>query len=66
MTQACIACKHLQIKQHPKHAAVGLGRCVKGPPAYFVSVGRVKPCATFEAAPADRVEARRVWFLQRR
>lgn len=61
MSTPCLSCKHLHLREHPKHAAAGLGRCFKGPPAFFVVVTSDRPCAKFEAAPAEKVEARVRW-----
>lgn len=66
MKTPCIDCRNLKMREYPKHAAVGLGRCAKAPGAFFVSIGRDKECGTFEAASEEKAAARRVWYAQQR
>lgn len=66
MNTPCLTCANLKLKEYPKFAAVGLGRCMKGPGAYFVGIGWDRPCTKHSPLVAEKAEARRVWWLQKR
>ncbi len=61
----CIACKQFNLKDHPRMAEFGMGRCMASTVTLFAHIGRHRPCKTFLAAPPAKVEARRVWWANK-
>lgn len=61
----CLMCAHFTIKDHPKHATVGLGKCKAhiGPITVFVPYSAEPECSKRE--PAKDKAAREAWVLKR-
>lgn len=61
----CLDCQKLDLKAHPAHAKVGLGRCKHSSlPGVFVAFEGHKECQQFQEAPADQAEARKTWWAK--
>ena len=65
MNRACVSCKNFGLKEHPQHAAMGIGRCSSYPCATFVHIKRERPCEHYKAAEPSTVEARKVWWAKK-
>ncbi len=64
MTQ-CIDCENLRLKGDAEANAMaraGFGRCAKQKNWHFVSITYKRDCESFQAADAEKQEARKIWM----
>ena len=59
----CLQCANLDLREHPKHAQVGVGRCKYTPlPGVFASISKERQCEQFAAADEEIVQKRVEWW----
>ncbi|WP_336885404.1 hypothetical protein [Achromobacter pulmonis] len=60
----CVACQHFTLREVPKYAELGLGRCVGmvDRPGTFVSPTYPRKCHQYQPAPQAKVAARIEWL----
>ncbi|WP_338881544.1 hypothetical protein WHX56_14100 [Achromobacter veterisilvae] len=63
-TVQCVACEWFTLREFPKYAELGLGRCalMVERPGSFVSPNYPRQCRDHEPAPADKTAARIEWL----
>lgn len=58
----CLECAHLDLRTHPKHAAVGLGQCnAQKLLGVFEAFTKERECRKFVAADAGIAQKRIEW-----
>jgi hypothetical protein len=63
----CMSCARFSLRHAPKEEVEkGYGRCLAHPVDVLMHISRDVKCRDYRTAPADRVEARRVWYAQQR
>lgn len=59
----CLQCTHLDLREHPKHAAVGFGRCKHEKlVGVFVSISKDRQCEQFTQADKEVARKRTEWW----
>ena len=65
MTTRCLECKHLGLKQFPRHANEGLGKCkLSSTSGQFISYMFQRECGQYERAEEGAILKRLSWHDQ--
>lgn len=67
-TVQCVYCERFTLRESPKYAELGLGRCTNmaDRPGSFVSPTYPRQCPDHKPAPADKAAARIEWLRDQR
>ncbi|ADP15384.1 hypothetical protein [Achromobacter xylosoxidans] len=67
-TVQCVACKRFTLRESPRYAELGLGRCsgMADRPGTFVSPSYPRQCPEYQPAPAEKTAARIEWLRDQR
>lgn len=62
----CLHCKHLDLRSHPKHSAVGYGKCKQEKlVGVFESISIERQCEKYAEADAETIAKREEWNAKR-
>jgi hypothetical protein len=62
MTARCIDCKHITLREHPKHANEGLGQCKRDAKSgEFFSYLYRRECKQYDRAAEEVILKRMAW-----